>query len=465
MKLSIKDMQEIEGIPLSNSQANLVYDLAQQIGKEQDLDWQVAVFKTINEIRGDAWVQKEIVDDNASFAYVEKKESGGYWITTVSTAALPDKDDETFTTEAMDEDIRIAKETDIYPEFRVFHTSKLGVGKVEKMRRVGIFLVDEGSSYEDPFSLAVCEKMLAGNKNGQWRVSRGFFAREVSGKCPNCSSGLIVRKEHLKIGFRCPSCKSVYETYKRILKDVRFEKVRTFDVTITDIPCVPWTSASAIKLNSVEDFSMTKKEMKKKLLEAGIPEEVVDERLKDMSDETLKEYKDIPEAVLKEMKDAADKQDDDDSEEGFVLDDSVLKEIADKVEERVSTLLDGLTIEIAESKESEAITELKELVEALSEKVDKLLETDGEKIRKEVQDQPRANKLRIRRFKQVSKEMDGKKKRMMDDEDMADDEDEDYEDGEEEEKEATAAIVGADGTQYTSMTDLVLGPHQAKSRR
>jgi len=210
---------------------------------------------------------------------------------------------------------------------------------------------------------------------------------------------------------------------------------------------------------------MTKKEMKKKLLEAGIPEEVVDERLKDMSDETLKEYKDIPEAVLKEMKDAADKQDDDDSEEGFVLDDSVLKEIADKVEERVSTLLDGLTIEIAESKESEAITELKELVEALSEKVDKLLETDGEKIRKEVQDQPRANKLRIRRFKQVSKEMDGKKKRMMDDEDMADDEDEDYEDGEEEEKEATAAIVGADGTQYTSMTDLVLGPHQAKSRR
>ena len=472
--LSIMDMQEIENIPVSFSQANLVYKLADEIGKDKDLDWQVAVFKTIYEIRDDRWVKKEIVDEYSSYAYVERKESGEYQITTVSTVALPDRDNETFTTEAMENDIQIAKESGVWPEFRVFHTKKLAIGKVEKMRRVGIFFVDEGSSYNDPFSLAVCEKMLADNKSGKWRVSRGFFAREVSGKCPNCDSGLVVRKEHMQIGFRCPKCRSIYKTYKRVLKEVKFLKVRTFDVTITDIPCVPWTSASAIKLNNVEDISMNKKEMRKKLLDAGIAEDIIDERLKEITDEQLKQYDDIPDAELKEkfVKDGKVKKDkttvkNENEEEGFSLDESVLKEIADLVEARVSKLFDGLTIEIAESKEANElavdVAELKELVTGLIEKVDQLLEEDTEKVRKELQDQPRANKLRIRRFKQVPVT---KNKHKMGD-DMMDDEDEedDTATGEEEEEKEDAAIVGADGGTYASMTDLVLGSQKKRSRR
>ena len=95
--------------------------------------------------------------EGESTIYVEKQ-GDVYWITAVSTAALKDHEGETFDAECIDYDLKQAKRLGDYPEFRVFHKPSLGIGRVEKMQRVGIFAVDQGTSYMDPFSLAVCEK-------------------------------------------------------------------------------------------------------------------------------------------------------------------------------------------------------------------------------------------------------------------------------------------------------------------
>ena len=137
-----------------------------------------------------------------------------------------------------DYDINSTKNTGNYPEFRMFHKSYLAVGRVTKMRRAGIFAIDEGYAYDDPFSKEVCEKILSGN-DGRWRMSRGFYVLEASGGCPECGEGLLVETKHMIAGFSCPTCKSVHPGYKGTLEDIKFHKTRTFDVTITDKPCVP----------------------------------------------------------------------------------------------------------------------------------------------------------------------------------------------------------------------------------
>lgn len=188
------------------------------------------------------------LNDLAPSVIIEKTKSGLYEINTISTAALEDREGETFTTEAMDYDIAMAEKYGDYPEIRVFHSKYLGIGKIHKMERIGIFAHDSGLSYDDPFSLAICEKMLA-NNDGRWRVSRGFRVYELRGGCPACYSTLSISTKHLLGGFRCPSCKTLHLRFKGALNSVQFTKARTFDITVTDVPSVPYTSAQARRRN------------------------------------------------------------------------------------------------------------------------------------------------------------------------------------------------------------------------
>lgn len=395
-------------------------------------------------------------DDSSSAVRVKALPDGNYWITAVSTAALKDREGETFGVPCIDYDLKEATTKGDYPEFTVFHKRGLGIGKVQKMTRAGIFAVDEGVSYKDPFSLGVCEKMLA-NNDGVWRVSRGFRVYEVSGDCPNCNSILLIETKHMLAGYRCPTCKSVYLGYKGVLGNVHFRKARTFDVTVTDNPAVPWTGVSASKI-SVEEPVMNKEMLKKKLLDAGLEEKAIDERLATLNEDRLKEFDDIPEAeVLKEF--TEEKEDPTDGEQLFVLDPEVLKDFTDivekTVEKKVAEALDGLTIDLEDldisMKEVPGLVELKEVLERVEEKIDKLLGTDETRIKELIKtDVPRAGKLRILRHK------------AMDD----DEEGEEEEEGSEPpvktkkpavEEKSLGVVLGGDGTVASSMTDFMLG--------
>jgi hypothetical protein len=350
-------------------------------------------------VQGNSQLLSNFIDDlkgRESAAYITKQANGKYWITAVSTAAMKDREGETFTTEAIDYDIMVSKETNQYPEFRVFHSKGLGIGKVQKMSRVGIFAIDEGESYDDPFSLEVCEKMLSNNADGKWRVSRGFRILEASGLCPDCGENLLIRSKHMKVGFRCPTCKAIQLGYKGALGNLSFLKARTFDITVTDTPAVPWTgvSASPVDLSQME-VMMGRKELKERLLKAGLDEEKINKRLDSLSDETLKEYDNIPDAdVLKEFS-----EDPGDSDENtFTLDPAVLGEFTKIVKKELTEQLEGLTVEVEEEelKEVPELIALKESVDALTELVQTLVGSRKKEV--DPEDTPRSG-LRILRTK------------------------------------------------------------------
>lgn len=391
--------------------------------------------------------------------YVSKETDGRYRITAISTAATPDKEKETFSTEAIDYDIALAKQTGEYPEFRVFHNSKLGIGKVEKMSRVGIFAVDEGHSYDDPFSQQVCEKMLSSN-DGKWRVSRGFYLLEASLGCPKCKEQLVITQKHMAAGFRCPTCDHMSLSYKG-LDNVRFRKTKTVEDTVTDIPCVPYTGVAAVPMNKTEELHMNKKDLKQKLLDAGIDEDAIEARLKEVTDEQLKELSDVPFAqVLKEFTPETDEVEEDET----VTMESVLKEIRAVVKDELKSALEGLEIDVpdfkgmeVEFKEVPGIVELKEAVEALTEKVDAILAKDEAKIQKQIADMPRNGKLRILRSK--AKKPDPN----MDAEDMTDEGGDEETEGEmpmtpkKVKKSADGYIPDANGNTFGSMTEFITG--------
>jgi len=401
---------------------------------------------------------QEALDDIGSAYIVEKEDDGRYKVVTVSTVALKDREGETFDTSAIDYDVALAEKSGVYPEYRLFHKKDLAFGKVEKMRRVGIFAVDEGHSYADPFSISICEKMLA-NNDGKWRCSRGFYIVEASGGCPNCRADLLIGSKHMSVGFKCPSCNSVYIDHKGVLKDLHFRKARTFDVTVTDNPAVPWTGVTAYREFPFSEDTMTKKELRQKLLDAGLDEEVVDSRLKSITDAQLKEFADIPMAqVLKEFE-----PEHKDEDVVYEVDDAFMKELKDTVGETVKEVLDGFEINITDvgdlevdMKEvpeivaiGEAVNSLKAELKELKEAISLLLEKDDTRLKEMLDEMPRAGKLRIRRFKAAPPE---------DEEDMSDEE----EDGEEElppskKKQLRGGVViaGADGRYASSMTEFV----------
>lgn len=409
-------IKKLDNVPLTLSQVNAIARMADSIGED---GWAIAIsnFKKSHHITDSKWVaNKEIY--KYSDVLVQKEDDGRWKIIAISTVATKDLENETFTVEAIDYDARNAELSKDYPEFRMFHKKALAIGKVEKMRRIGIFAIDEGHSYEDSFSLHVCEKMLS-NNDGKWKVSRGFYVIEASGGCPDCGTDLIIGNKHMVIGFRCPMCKTIHAN-KGVLKDVHFRKTKTFDVTVTDIPCVPFTGVSAFKKDVLYtmEVNMNKKELKQKLIEAGLDEEVVNDRLGNVTDEQLKEFTDIPFAqVLKEFEDSSDDIGDD--EAVFVLDESSLKEfgdvvrsiVAEEVSAQLKESLNNLEVEVSDLdgfdiniKEIPQVIELVQVVKELSTKIDNLLSKDDERLKELLKEMPRSGKLRVRRFK--SEDMD-----------------------------------------------------------
>jgi hypothetical protein len=386
---------------------------------------------------------------------VTKEDNDTYKIVGVSTAAIRDKEGETFTTEVMDYDIAKAIELDDMPEYRMFHKYYLAVGKVTKQSRVGIFAIDEGYAYDDPFSKEVCEKILL-NNDGRWRMSRGFYVVEATGGCPKCGEGLLVETKHMIAGFSCPHCDAIHLGYKGTLDDIHFRKTRTFDVTVTDIPCVPMTGVSAFKSQEVRP--MTKEELREKLVDAGLSPANIDERLKDVDDERLKELDSLPQARL--LKELDIEEQDSGNEELFVLDPEVLKDFAKVVKEIVEPLITeavneaigGLEIEMddIEVKEFEGFSELAERVEELVETVDVLAQSEDKRLKELLEGSTRAGKLRILRSKGGDKK--GKKKY------PPEEDEEDEEEYEEEMKEIDTSegiVFGSDGVIASNMTEFV----------
>lgn len=474
-----ENVRKLDGVKLTLSQINWIARVADGIPEDSvDSPWAVAIaqFKKAHKKKDDKWVkkskdeEKEFINDG-SFIHLKQREDGKYEITAVSTAALKDRERETFTTRAMDYDIQLAQKTGLYPEFRVFHKKALGIGEVKSMSRVGIFAIDRGVSYDDPFSLAVCEKMLSNNEDGRWRVSRGFNALEVAGGCPECGEMLVIQKEHMIAGYRCPSCGTVNLGYKGILKDVQFRKARTFDVTVTDVPAVPWTGVSASLIDSnMEEYKMDREQLKEKLLEAGIEKSLIDGRLKQLSDEDIAAYADIPDAkILKDFEE--DNEEDEEKEaEVLVLDPEVLEDfgkvakemveeaigegIAEQVSAEVIKALEGIEVDLQdvdiELKELGDLVELKEILQEIKEGIDLLLVDEEERLKEMLEGSPRAGRLRIKRFK-------GGKNKDDDEEEEEDEEDEEsFMDKLNKKKEDDNAVIkGADGREAKSMTEFV----------
>lgn len=339
------------------------------------------------------------LDVNDVIVTIRKEDDGRYWIETVSTAALEDREGETFDVQAIDYDIAMAEATGAYPEFRVFHTKQLGIGRVEKMSRIGVFAHEGGHSYTDPFSLEVCEKMLA-NNDGRWRVSRGFLPIEVQGGCPRCNRTLVVKERG---SFRCPGCFQRHRQYKGTLYSVRYMKARTFDITITDVPAVPYTGAAATRYN-MEMKDMTKGDLRKRLLEAGITKEAVDARLAGVTAAQLKEFDDDEHfaQVLKELEDGAG--DDEGTEEATAVEmdwPAMKKELLDGMTSRFKQMLNGFTIEVEEdpeavNKQADELTQLKEMVSDLTDIVIELKEADDVRLARMLKQAPRAAAGRLK---------------------------------------------------------------------
>jgi hypothetical protein len=462
-KISEANVKKLDGVALSLAQANKIAKMADAIGGEYAWPTAIKNFKRNHSIDDGKWVSGKAKDKEIHEIIVEK-EDDGYRIIGVSTAAVKDREDEIFTTDAMDFDIASAKETGVYPEFRMWHKKYLAVGKVTKMSRVGIFAIDEGYAYDDPFSKEVCEKILSDN-DGHWRMSRGFYVLEASGGCPSCGEGLVIETKHMIAGFSCPTCKSIHSRYKGTLDDVKFRKTKTYDVTITDIPCVPMTGVSAFRVDNTEAI-MTKKELRKKLLDAGLDPKTVDERLKEIDAEQLKALDTLPQAeVLKELD--LEEVSDDDGEELFVLDPEVLKDFAGIVKEQVTESLDlepiiekavkeaidGLEIDLGDVQVEgiEGISELIETVAELKETVAVMAQSDDERLAQLLEDSPRGGKLRILRAK------GGKKKKKVDEDEDEDEEEEEEEEFLEEKDIREGVIVGADGRVAKSMTEFITG--------
>jgi hypothetical protein len=227
----------------------------------------------------------------------------------------------------------------------------------------------------------------------------------------------------------------------------------------------------------LEDTTMTKEELKKKLLKAKIEEKDIDARLLEITDEQLKELDEIPFAdVLKEFKSKEKPkekvEEPDEDETLFVLDPDVLKDFGDIVDEKIHKALEGLTIDLPEEmelKEIPGLEELKEQVEALTKAVQSLLENDEKRLKELMDNAPRSAKLRVMRYK-------GKQKPEEDEEDV--DPDEDEEDSEEVAKNLPAWLAkevgyptkksksltpdgamafGSDGKAVPSLTEFMLG--------
>lgn len=201
---------------------------------------------------------------------------------------------------------------------------------------------------------------------------------------------------------------------------------------------------------------MTKEQLRKRLLKAGIDEDTIETRLKSVTDETLKEWDGVPFAeVLKEF---VEEDEIVESDDAFEVDYATLKkeivaETTAAVVKEMKTLLQDVEISIddadfdVELKELPVVEELKELVVSLTEKVDDLLQERDILLKELLEETPRNGKLRILRHKEGMPKNLRKRK--------VDEEDEEYEeeDDEEEEEVEKELFYGPDGEQFESMSE------------
>lgn len=470
-ELSEARIKELDGAKLTLAQVNKIAEMADAIGG--DYGWPTAIsnFKRSHEIVDGSWIvktgeSKEYVQE----ILVQKQDNGKYRIVSVSTAALEDKEGETFSVPAIDYEIKQSKFTGRMPYFTMFHEYGLKIGKVTKMRRVGVFAIDEGESFDDPFSLEVCEKMLS-NNDGRWRTSRGFYALEVSGGCPKCGESLVLETKHMVAGYSCPVCKAVQVHYKGVLHRLHFRKTWTFEDTITDRPCVPYTGVSAFRDGKSEYYLediMDKTQLKKQLLHAGLDEALVDAKLETLKDDQLADLDGIPAAKLlkqldmEETEDAVDDLDVAAGEEPtfFVLDPEVLNDFGDMtriiVKEEITKALDGLELEVpeAEAKDLPALKDIQDTLAALADAVEALTQKDDERLAMIVKNMPRQAKFRIQRYKGVAK---------LDEEELEDEEDEKMVYSKKKVKKseptnpADGVVYGSDGRTFESLTAALQG--------
>lgn len=466
-------IKKLDNVDLTLAQINAIAKVADATS------WPIAIsqFKKSHSVKNGTWVESAAEQKDINDLYVEKEADGKWKITTVSTASVPDLTGETFTNQAIDYDAKLAESSGEYPEYRLFHKEALSIGKVTKMYRNGIFAIDEGYAYSDPFSQAVCKDLLSSN-DGKWRCSRGFYVVEAKGGCPKCGEQLILHKEHMLFGFKCPSCSTVQLKYKGTLDKLCFLKTRTFDVTITDIPCMPWSGAVAIRESTnleVKDM-MDKTVLKQKLLDAGLSEEAIDSRLATVTDAQLKEYSDIPDAKLfkelgveeaEEEESAAETEEQQPSseEQTFILDPSVLKEFSKIVADQLTERLDGLTIDLGADptvslKELPEFVQLQKDVVEIKEMLAQLVKPDVERLKELNAETPRNGQLRVMRFKSKAKKVDPA---VDDEEDAADNGDDEEAEGEMpmkfgmKKKKEFVAIKDAAGKSYPNLTSFVTG--------
>lgn len=163
------------------------------------------------------------------------------WLAT-STAEVWDRQEEMFTTKAMDWDIARAYKLNEFPELRAFHVRGFKLGKCDSMARIGMWAVDKGYWNDTPFAQAF--KDVVARNSGRWKVSRGFFTVEAAGHCRECDNGLTVHLFNYLFGAVCPQCKT-YVPKPNMLSKLRVLKSVTFDITVTDVPAVGETAIAA----------------------------------------------------------------------------------------------------------------------------------------------------------------------------------------------------------------------------
>jgi hypothetical protein len=232
---------------------------------------------------------------------------------------------------------------------------------------------------------------------------------------------------------------------------------------------MPWSGVGAVKESTnLEVKEMNKTVLKQKLLDAGLTEEAIDSRLKDVSEEKLKEFDGIPDAVLlkdlgvEEVPDEEGTKDEGtaDDEQTFVLDETVLKEFAKIVDDKLTERLDGLTLDLGDPelsfKELPEFVQLQKDITELKEMLTKLTTADEERLKELNAETPRNGHLRVMRFKSKAKKVDPA---VDDEEDAADNGDDEEVEGESpiKKKKEFVVIQGADGKKAKSMTEFVLG--------
>lgn len=187
-------------------------------------------------------------DLNIFDVYKEVSDEGDIdrWIA-VSTMQKEDVMAQTVTTEAMDFDIKRAVRTNIYPELRMFHVRGFKLGKADSMGRNGIYAVDQGYWYKEPFPQAVKE-LVSTDVVRKWRISRGFHPVKATGRCADCNSDLSVGLMNFIFGTVCKECGAYYQT-PEMLKQLKYLATVTYDITITDIPALPETAVAAFTLS------------------------------------------------------------------------------------------------------------------------------------------------------------------------------------------------------------------------